>query len=300
MTNYQSHFGVTTYFILTDSHGKYVPPLISTPAYSIEVMAISGLKWIDQYNPNLSAMTLLSSPTLQQRLSNAKAIMFIIGTNSVRCTPAAVVATQITHAISLLRSHHSHLSDKQCINIVPCFPCLKPIYPLHTSQSLSLNIAHYNSMLVDLATELNFTLVDFYVTEHHLGPDRMHFSRQHRNLVQTSIQNYVAYLSSLHATPISSITGRSTEARARRNQRRHQKQALNQRQHFFTRPIHSSWSVIAVKEYLHAHNIKFAKLPPIYRNLLRIQFNNPVDQHIADELLSPTAFVQPHSPQASA
>lgn len=284
-----------SYFALTDSHGKYVPASISTSASSIQVMAISGLKWIDLYNSNLSALSLISSDSFQQRLATTNAIIFLIGTNSVRCHPAATVIAQVTQLLFFIRTHHKHLSPKHSVSIVSVFPCLKPIYPLHTVQSLMHNIIQYNAILLDLAHTLNFTLLDFHVSEHHLAFDRMHLARPHRNLVERQIINYFENLSLLPDTTTFSNAGRSMEAKARRNQRRHAKQAVKQQQHFFTRPIHSSWSVLYVKNYLRDLNIKFAKIPPIYRNLLRIQFNNPIDQHIADAALSQEAFVQPFS-----
>lgn len=282
-----------TYFVLTDSHGKYAPPFITTPTHSIHVMAISGLQWMNPYSPALSAVALLSTPPLQQRISSSAALMFLIGTNATRSTHAATIITQVTNLIQFLRSQHHHLMNKHCINVVPCFPCLKPIYPLNTVSTLFHNIAQYNSMLIDLSTTLNFTVVDFRVAEYHLGRDQMHLAPQHKSLVENCITNYFTYISSILVTAPTSVIGRSAEAKARRNQRRHAKSALNQRQYFLTRSIHASWSILAIKAYLHNCNTKFAKIPPIYRNILRIQFNNPLDLQVADAALSQDAFAQP-------
>lgn len=295
MINDQFPRQVPSYFVLTDSHGKYVPTTISTPSYSIQVMAVSGLKWIDHYHSNLSALSVLSSDSVHQRVSTATAIMFLIGTNSVRCTPAATIITQITQVLHAIRTQHIHLSEKHSITIVASFPCLKPLYPLNTVQSLMANINQYNSMLLNLADALNFTILDFHVSENHLAFDRMHLARPYSTLVEHSIIDYVEHLSSLPTIRTFSTTSRSVEAKARRNQRRHEKQAHKRQQQFFTRPIHSSWSVLSVKNYLHDHNIKFAKIPPIYRNTLRIQFNNPFDQQLADASLSQETFLQPYS-----
>nr|ABL86691.1 putative envelope protein [Philodina roseola] len=277
---------VPNYFVLTDSHGKFVPPFITTPTYSIHIMAIFGLKWINSYNPALCTATLLSTSHLHQLLSSANSIMFLIGTNSLRCTPAVTVITQVSDLIHLLRFQHPHLSNKHSITLVACFPCVKPIYPLNTTHSLSNNITQYNTMLMDLSAAMNFTVIDFHVLEHHLGFDRMHLAHQHKHLVHLSIINYFTYLSSIPTPSTVATIGRSAEAKARRNQRRHHKQAIKQRQHFLTRTIHSSWSVLSVKDYLHKNDIKFVKLPPIHRNTLRIQFNNPFDLQVADANLS--------------
>jgi hypothetical protein len=120
------------YFVLIDSHGKYVPSTITTSSYPIVVKAVSGLKWADNYNFRLSALTLLSTPIINSYLSSTKAVVLLIGTNSVRCTPAATIHMQIKTLINSLRSRYTHLSEKHCINIIPCFLCFKPIYPLNT------------------------------------------------------------------------------------------------------------------------------------------------------------------------
>jgi len=278
------------YFVLTDSHGKYVPPVINSPSYKIIVKAVSGLKWIDQYNSQLSASALVATPIIDSYLSSAKAFMLLIGTNSVRCTPASTILTQITTFITSLRSRHTHLSDKHCINIIPCFPCFKPIYPLNTYNSLLYNIAQYNTQLLTLSIELNFTIVDFQVMDYHIGVDRMHLDFKYNTLVKNSIINYIEFLSSkLTVIPVKPI-GRSREAKARHNKIRHEKIALKQQQLYITRPIESPWSLKSIKNHLDQQKIKFAKIPPIYRNILRIQFNNSVDLQIAEANLPKDAF----------
>jgi hypothetical protein len=292
MTHSQSSSTTPTYFVLTDSHGKYVSSPITTSSYSIIIKAVSGLQWIDQYKSNLSALALLSTPTLDSHISSATALMFLIGTNSVRCTSASIIITQITTLITFLRSRHTHLSDKNCINIVPCFPCFKPFYPLNTYDSLLDNIAQYNALLFDLSITLNFTIVDFHVMNHHIGVDRMHIAFKYNSLVQNSIVDYFEYLSStLTVLPVKTI-GRSPEAKARRNKRGHIKLSLKQQQYYFTRPIASTWSLQSIKQYLHQQKIKYAKIPPIYRKILRIQFNNPTDLQVAEATLSQDAFSQ--------
>ena len=282
-----------TYFALTDSHGKYVPSFITAPTHSIHVMAISGLQWVNTYNPALSAVTLLSTPPIHQRISSSAAVMFLIGTNATRSTCAATIITQVSNFIQFLRSQHHHLTDKHCVNLILCFPCLKPIYPLNTVSTLSHNIDQYNSMLIDLANTLNFTVVDFHVTAYHLGRDQMHLAPKHKPLIENCIAKYFTSMSSIPTSAPTTVIGRSAEAKARRNQRRHAKSALKQRQCFLTRPIHASWSILTSKAYLHNCNIKFAKIPPIHRNILRIQFNNFLDLQVADAAIAQDAFVEP-------
>ncbi len=102
------------YFVLTDSHGKYVATKIITSSYPIIVKAISGLKWVDPYKSHLSALGLLSN--IHSYLSSTEAVMFLIGTNSVPCTAALTIIQQIKHFITTLRQYHPHLSQKHHIN----------------------------------------------------------------------------------------------------------------------------------------------------------------------------------------
>ncbi|CAF4809774.1 unnamed protein product [Rotaria sp. Silwood1] len=292
MATLQSSPTTPMYLVLTDSHGKYVPSTITTSSYSIIVKAVSGLQWIDNYNSNLSALKLLSRTTLHSHLSSTTALMLLIGTNSVRCTPASTIIIQINTVINFLRSRYIHLSDKHCINIVPCFPCFKPFYPLNTYDSLLDNIAQYNALLFDLSIALNFTIVDFHVMDHHIGVDRMHLDFKYTNLVKNSIVHYFEYLSSTLAPSLIKPTGRSKEAKARHNKRRHIKLALKQKQFYLTRSITSLWNLKSIKNYLHQQKLKFAKVPPIHRKTLRIQFNNQVDLQIAERALPQDAFSQ--------
>jgi hypothetical protein len=146
--------------------------------------------------------------------------------------------------------------------------------------------------LFNLSNTLNFTIVDFGVTDHHIGVDRMHIDRAYKNLVKNSIVHYFEYLSSIIPSPPIQPIGRSSEAKARRNQRRHDKLSVKQHQYYLIRKIDSLWSFDSVKKYLHEQHIKFAKIPPIHRKRLRIQFNNPIDLQTAEATLPPNAFSQ--------
>jgi hypothetical protein len=218
--------------------------------------------------------------------------MFLIGTNSVRCTAALTISTQIKDFITTLRLYHPHLSQKHQINIVTCFPCFKPLYPLCTFKSLQDNIRLYNNQLLSLSTELNFTVIDFRVMSYHIGSDKMHINFNFHDLVQHSIVEYFECLSAQLSVLTVNKQCRSPEAKARRNQRSHQKMAQKQKQFYLVRRIETPWSLIKVKNFLHQQHIKFAKIPPIYKHSLRIQFNNPADLKLADETLSIHAFFQ--------
>ncbi|CAF3452468.1 unnamed protein product, partial [Rotaria sp. Silwood2] len=218
--------------------------------------------------------------------------MLLTGTNSVRCTPASTIIIQINTVINFLRSRYLHLSDKHCINIVPCFPCFKPFYPLNTYDSLLDNFAQYNALLFDLSIALNFTIVDFHVMDHHIGVDRMHLDFKYTSLVKNSIIHYFEYLSSTLAPSLIKLPGRSKEAEARHNKRRHIKLPLKQQQFYLTRSITSLWSFKSIKNYLHQQKLKLQKIPPIYRTTLRFQFNDHVDLQTAEGALPQDAFSQ--------
>ncbi|CAF3835454.1 unnamed protein product [Rotaria sordida] len=157
---------------------------------------------------------------------------------------------------------------------------------------LNNNITQYNNLLFDLSITLNFTVVDFHVMDYHIGVDRMHLDFKYSTLVQNSIVDYFQYLTSIVIVLPVKPMGRSREAKARRNKRRHIKLFLKQQQYFLTRPIESSWSLKSIKIYLHDQKIKFAKIPSVYRKTLRIQFNNSVDLQIAEATLPQDAFFQ--------
>ena len=91
MNSFPQSSTLPMFFVLTDSHGKFVPSTITTSTYSINVHSVSGLKWLDTFNTSLSATHLLSSSNFDSHLTSIKALMLLIGTNSVRCTPALTI-----------------------------------------------------------------------------------------------------------------------------------------------------------------------------------------------------------------
>ena len=101
MATSQSSPTAPMYFVLTDRHGRYVTSPITTSSYSIIVKAISGLKWVDKYHSKLSALALLSTSIIDSHLSSAKALMLLIGTNSVRYTLSSTIIMQINTIIDL-------------------------------------------------------------------------------------------------------------------------------------------------------------------------------------------------------
>ncbi len=126
----------------------------------------------------------------------------------------------------------------------------------------------------------------------HIGPDKMHINLNFHDLVQNSVVECSECLSSKLSISSVNTQCRSPEAKVRRNQRRHKKMAQKQKQFYLSRRIETPWTLIDVKNFLHQQHIKFAKIPPIYKRCLRIQFNNPADLKLADETLPKNAFFQ--------
>jgi hypothetical protein len=108
------------YFVLSDSHGTFVPSL-TTSSHQIIVKSISSLSWLKKHNSHLSAVSQIQTTTIASHISSSKSILLLIGINSIRSSPAALVLNQIKKFILLLRNHHRHLVDKTSINIVAIF-----------------------------------------------------------------------------------------------------------------------------------------------------------------------------------
>ena len=96
-----------------------------TPNYKIISRSISGLQWINNYDRNLCARTLLLSSPIASIISKSTNILCIIDTNSLRTTKALDVIQQIKDVIDNLRLSHTHLTHKHAITIVETFPCFK-------------------------------------------------------------------------------------------------------------------------------------------------------------------------------
>jgi hypothetical protein len=282
------------YFVLSDSHATFVPSL-TTSSYQIIVKSISGLSWLNKKKSHLSATSQIQTATISSYISSSKSILLLIGTNSIRFSTAAYILNQVKDFILLLRNHHPHLIHKTSINIVATFPCRKTTNSFPTYASFRANIHSYNQQLLTLSNNLNFTVVDFQVTYDHLSDDNIHLHKADH--VKNQIFKYFTSLThEPPATPIKT-SRRSIEALAHRNKRAHQK--LAEKQQFFQlkRSIIPPWTVKHAKQYLKKQEIRFAKLPPIHKNILRIQFNDSISLEAAtkalpEDIFSETFFFQ--------
>lgn len=134
-------------FLRGDSHVKYMPPTYSSPTFNLVIKSVPPLKWIDRYNRTLPVHTLLSSPEVQGSLSQADAILFLVGTNSVRIMPAMVIIRQVETIIIDLQQRQSYLNLPPRISIVSTFPCFKTTHRFPDKNQLQSSINIYNDFL---------------------------------------------------------------------------------------------------------------------------------------------------------
>ncbi|CAF4964696.1 unnamed protein product [Rotaria sp. Silwood1] len=278
------------FLILADSHAKYFPPVITTSSYKLITKAISGLQWVNQSNTQLCATSIIIASSMSSLLSSCSGVFFLIGTNSIRNNSASEVIAQVDNLIDLIRSHHTHLKHQTDISISSVFPCLKPSFLFSSISTLLSNINNYNTLLNDLATRKNFTVVDLPITVDQLNHDGMHIHINHLPYLWSIIQQYFDILVYQKTTKPSLSHSRSRKAIARRNKRRHEKQKKRQAIQTVTRPIARIWKLQDLKTYLKYKNIKYGRLPEIRRHQLCIQFNNQLHQQHAEQILNFTDF----------
>jgi hypothetical protein len=313
MNNQQS--SSINFFVLADSHAKFIPPTFSTSSYSLITRSIPGLKWIDNYDQKLSVYALLSLPEIQSSLSQANAVLFLIGTNSVRILPARKIISQIQELIFSLQQNYPHLNQPGKISISLTFPCFKTTRRYPTEESLISNINLYNEELILLSSEMNFNILDFHITNNHLANDYMHIQFRFRDHIINSIINHfdqVIETISITTTttdpnpslpPTSSSTSdrvkstKKSKSRAvlnRKNKKRFEQLKIKRQQHTIKREIHRQWTATLIKQYLDALQVKYSRIPPVYNRILRIVFNNQHDQDLAAEQLGIDIFDENH------
>ena len=102
------------------------------------------------------------------------------------------------------------------------FPGYKTSAALPTLSSLLANIQLYNEALNCLSSTLNFTFIDFQVTNLNLAADHMHLHSNYRHLIPNSITNYFDALPQ-QPIPATRPPKRSLDAIKRRNKIHHRK-----------------------------------------------------------------------------
>jgi hypothetical protein len=291
------------FFVLGDSHAKHIGPNFSTSSYSLITRSIRGLKWIDNYNQNLCVYALLSLPEIQSYLSQANAILFLVGTNSVRIFPATKIISQIQQIILFVQQNYPHLNQHEKIFIPLTFPCFKTTSRFPTETSLISNINSYNEQLQLLSSQMNFNIINFDITPADLANDHMHIHSdelirnsiiKHFDQVIQTISTRTTTIGSNPSLPSTSSSNRSREALQARNKKRHEKRKIKQQQHQIKRKIHHQWTNAEIKQYLDSLHIQYGYIPPVYGNILRIQFNTQEDQDFADKHLGMDIFNENH------
>lgn len=268
-----------TIFLFSDSHGKYFPPNSHSTKYCYTTKSISGLQWYNSNHPNLAVHSLINSTSIRSLLVSCYGVVFLVGTNSVRITPATIIIDQITTIIDLLRQQHSHLTRKNRIIIISSFPCFKPSTLFPTIHLLMANVDQYNVMLLDLSISKGFTFLTIPISIDHLHSDQMHIEIQHIPYIYNYIQHSLDLLLS------NSNTSRSLVARHRRNHQRHEKLRLRQASQTVIRPISPRWKLHDLKAYLKFRNIRCYRLPEIRKHRLRLQFTHSTDRDHAEQTL---------------
>lgn len=94
--------------IIGDSHAKCFHQQVTEPNYKITTTSISGLQLINSYDNNLFFYYLLKTKKFETSLATTDAVIFLIGTNSVRIMAASDIIYQIKTIILYIRKYHSH------------------------------------------------------------------------------------------------------------------------------------------------------------------------------------------------
>ena len=177
--------------------------------------------------------------------------------------------------------------------MVATFSCYKTSFRFPTSSSLSSNIQIYNSELSNLTTTLNFTFVNFQITDAHLAADHMHLHPRHQHLLSTCIMNF---FNTLPPTLLSNRGPhqRSRNAVERRNKTRHIKSNFKRQQFTIRRRADIRWKPKHIKYLLIQHNVKYARLSEVRNHIFTIQFNNATDRDAADAILPDDIFNRKH------
>lgn len=308
------------YLVLGDSHVKFIRGTYSTSTYSLVTRSIPGLKWIDSYDRRLSMYALLSQPEIQSSLSESNAVLFFIGTNSVRILTARKIISQVQYIISLVQRNYPYLNQPGKISVSLTVPCFKTTRRFPDEISLVSNIFWFNEELKSLSSEMNFNILDLEITNNHLADDNMHIHARFHNRIFDSIINHFDQMiqivstrsmtstttantssssplpsaSSLNQVESTQNSQRSREAIDRRNKKCFERLKEKRKNHTIKRKIHYGWRAEQIKQYLDLHHVKNYRIPPVYNKILRIVFNSQADVDLANEHLAMNAFDESH------
>lgn len=199
----QSNTSPPLIVIVADSHFKFLPSNFITNSYHLSNYVKSGLSWLNPYDSNLCATTLLQSDLLSSSLSLASAVFLFIGTNSLRVFPADSVIDQVQKVILHIHSTYPHLTSTSAITINHTFPTAKLTTRFRDIHELSANITKYNDMLTSLSKSCNFSILKFPILLNHLYSDGIHVRHRFNNILSNTLYRYIHHLipsfTSLHS-----------------------------------------------------------------------------------------------------
>ena len=113
------------FLILGDSHVKHLGRALTTFSTRLVIKAFPGLKWVDNYDGNLSLYHMPVLSDIDYDLSHFHGVLSFVGTNSVRIMPAHKFITQIKEIIDYIRKNYPRFNQTGKITIPYPFPCLK-------------------------------------------------------------------------------------------------------------------------------------------------------------------------------
>lgn len=190
-------------YLLADSHGRCLTPLLHLSNHTVQVNAVSGLQFVNHHSSNLCATTILQSASISPILSNVKSVVLLIGTNSVRALPFTTIITQVTQLVSILRQLHPHLSSPHSITIIKTFPCYKLSRSFPSTSALLRNITSFNENLHVVSQSLGFSVLDLHVTSEYLALDNMHIHPHYHSSLAQILSTYINELSFANPSPAS-------------------------------------------------------------------------------------------------
>lgn len=176
--------------VISDSHGKSLQSNIWTHHCQIKAYSISGLQWVNNYNPALSVISLINEEPYVSLLNSTSYVLFLVATNSVRCFSATRIIDQIDQIVKLIHSRHPHLHNNKMI-ITSCIPCFKTTKRFNTIVSLKHNISCYNRMLHQLSQTLNFIYCDLCIPDNWIAYDLMHIKQQYHQYLANFLLEFI-------------------------------------------------------------------------------------------------------------
>ncbi|CAF1392480.1 unnamed protein product, partial [Didymodactylos carnosus] len=180
-------------FLLADSHGRNIHKrLPSSCNYQLDIEWQSGMKWVDNYQENMSAIDALTTAAVSSRLSPSCALILLLGTNSIRTTPYDQIIPQIETFIVIIRTRFPNIKS---IAIINCIPCAKQTnrFPFENLQS---NISKYNTSLKLLTEAFNVHLIDPQIQLHYLNSDGIHIDVLYQDLLFNALFHHCESLTS--------------------------------------------------------------------------------------------------------